>query len=211
MNVYIKPQRKVNLCNKTEITIGDVAEVIAPKNDVKKINKMKLQSIKNNGGYKTNYVVSVTDIITLINNAYPNATINNVGETDTWVQHVTKKSHDNKALKWLKVLFVSIVLMIGSSTAIMSFHTDGQLSKVFEKYYHIFYGEEKTNPLIINIPYSIGLAVGIIVFYNHFMGKKITDDPTPVEVEVELYDRDVTDTVIDILSQQSQNEGDDNS
>jgi len=209
MNVYIKPKRKTNLCNKTEIKISDVAEVIAPKDELKKINKMKLQSIKNNGEKKTNYVVSVTDIITLINNVYPNATINNVGETDTWVQHITKKSHDNKVLKWLKVLFVSIVLMIGSSTAIMSFHTDGQLSKVFEKYYQIFYGEEKTNPLIINIPYSIGLAVGIIVFYNHFMGKKITDDPTPVEVEMELYDRDVTDTVIDILSQKQ--EGDNNS
>jgi len=209
MNIYIKPKRKTNLFNQTEITIGDVAEVIASKNEVKKINKMKLQSIKNNKENKTNYLVSVTDIITVITKVYPDATINNVGEMDTWVQHVSKKSHDKAVLKWLKILFIAIVLMIGSSTAIMSFHTDGQLSKVFEKYYSIFYGEEKTNPLIINIPYSIGLAVGIIVFYNHFMGKKITDDPTPVEVEMELYDRDVTDTVIDILSQQQ--EGDDNS
>jgi len=214
MNVYIKPKKKVSLCNRTEITISDVTEVVAPKNEMKKINKMSLQTIKKTNNNKSNYLVSVTDIITLINNTYPDATINNVGEMDTWVQHVAKKSHDNKVLKWSKVLFVSIVLMIGSSTAIMSFHTDGQLSKVFEKYYHIFYGEEKTNPLIINIPYSVGLAVGIIVFYNHFMGKKITDDPTPVEVEMELYDRDVTDTVIDILSQQSdstKNEGDNHS
>jgi len=208
MNIYIKPKRKTSLCNKTEITIADVSEVIAPKNETKKINKMKLQSIKNNGEKKTNYLISVTDIITAITNAYPEATVNNVGEMDTWVQHINKKSQHNKVLKWLKILFVSIVLMIGSSTAIMSFHTDGQLSKVFEKYYSIFYGEEKTNPLIINIPYSIGLAVGIIVFYNHFMGKKITDDPTPVEVEMELYDRDVTDTVIDILSQEQEGDAD---
>ena len=64
--------------------------------------------------------------------------------------------------------------------------------------------EEKTNPALINIPYSIGLAVGIIVFYNHFMGKKLTDDPTPIEVEMELYDRDVTDTMVDALSQRKE-------
>jgi stage V sporulation protein AA len=44
--------------------------------------------------------------------------------------------------------------------------------------------------------------VGIIVFFNHFMGKKITDDPTPIEVEMALYETEVVETVLDALNTQ---------
>jgi stage V sporulation protein AA len=54
--------------------------------------------------------------------------------------------------------------------------------------------------LIINIPYSVGLATGIIVFFNHFTRKKITDDPTPIEVEMALYETEVNETVLDVLN-----------
>jgi len=124
-----------------------------------------------------------------------------VGEMDTWVQYMTRKSPDHTWFKWLKIAFVAVVLFVGSSTAIMSFHTDGQMPKIFENYYRIFFGEEVKNPRLINIPYSIGLAVGIIVFYNHFMGKKLTDDPTPIEVEMEQYDREVTEAMVDAMAQ----------
>jgi len=217
MNIYIKPKQKVSLSNRKEILIDDVSEVVVSspnKNIEKNVKKLKLLSIENNKENnnnkkgKKNYLVSVTDIIKLINKSYPDYTVNNVGENDTWVQHSVqkqgqKKSNSNALLKWLKVAFVATVLMIGSSTAIMSFHTDGQLGKVFEKYYEIFYGEQKTNPAIINIPYSIGLAVGIVVFYNHFLGKKLTDDPTPIEVEMEQYDKEVAEAMIDRLEQES--------
>ena len=37
---------------------------------------------------------------------------------------------------------------------------------------------------ILEISYSLGLSVGIILFFNHFAGKKITMDPTPLEVQM---------------------------
>jgi len=165
---------------------------------------MKLQDIGHDGEKKKSYLVSVTDIIKKIKKTYPDYTVNNVGEMDTLVQHSAEKSRDRTWLKWLKIVFVVIVLFVGSSTAIMSFHTDGQMPKIFENYYRMLYGEEKANPAIVNVPYSIGIAVGIIVFFNHFMGKKITDDPTPVEVEMELYEKDVTETVVEVLNQRKE-------
>jgi len=201
MDIYIKPKKKATLSNQPAVLISDVADIVAPKDAAGKIKKMQLFELDNNAGKKQNHVVSVTDIISTIQKTYPNAAINNVGEMDTWVQYRTKKSPDHTWLKWLKIAMVVVILFVGSSTAIMSFHTDGQMPKIFERYYQIFFGEEKTNPAIINIPYSIGLALGIVVFYNHFLGKKLTDDPTPIEVEMELYDRDVTDTMVDALSQ----------
>jgi len=201
MDIYIKPAKKVTLSQRDAIFIKDVAEVIATKEVVKKVQAMKLVDIGKDGETKKSYLVSVTDIIKAIKKAYPDCTVNNVGEMDTLVQHAAEKSRDNKLYKWLKVAFVAVVLMVGSSTAIMSFHSDGQMPKIFENYYRMFYGESKSNPLIVNIPYSVGVAAGIIIFYNHFMGKKLTDDPTPIEVEMELYEKDVTETVVEVLNQ----------
>ena len=200
MDIYIKPVKKASLSEQNAIFIQDVAEVIAPDKAAEKINKMKLLDI--GAQKKANYLVSVTDIIKKINQAYPDATVSNVGAQDTVVQYASGKSKDHPLLKWLKIAFVALVLLTGSSTAIMSFHSDAQIPKVFENYYKIFYGKTEKNPLILDIPYSIGLAVGIIVFFNHFMGKKITDDPTPIEVEMSLYETEVNETMLDILNTQ---------
>jgi stage V sporulation protein AA len=204
MDIYIKPKKKVTLSNRTAVLIGDVADVVATKEVTSKVEKMQLIAIDDGAGRKQNHLVSITDMIAAIQKSYPNATVNNVGEMDTWVQYMPKKSRDIVWLKWLKIAAVVLVLFVGSSTAIMSFHTDGQIPKVFEKYYSIFFGEEKTNPPLITIPYAIGLGLGIVVFYNHFMGKKLTGDPTPIEVEMEQYDMEVTDTMIDAMAQRKE-------
>jgi len=202
MDIYIKPSKKVSISEVDKIIIKDVAEVIATKDVAQKIEKMKLQDI-NVSSKKANFLVSVTDIIKAIQNQYPDYTVNNVGAQDTVVQYAAHKSKDIIWWKWLKVAFVVLVLMTGSATAIMSFQNDGQIPKVFETYHRIFFGEEKSNPLIINIPYSVGLAVGILVFFNHFAGRKVTDDPTPIEVEMALYETEVNDTVLDALNSQN--------
>ena len=49
---------------------------------------------------------------------------------------------------------------------------------------------------IIEIMYAVGLAVGIIVFYNHFAGKRITADPTPLEVQMDKYNTEINDALI---------------
>ncbi|MCL2225076.1 MAG: stage V sporulation protein AA [Defluviitaleaceae bacterium] len=198
MEIYIKPKKKADLLNREEILIGDVAEVVAPAASELKIVRMKLKSIESGKGAK-NYLVPVTDIIKKISTAYPDATINNVGETDTWVHTVTRRRREIPMFLWAKVAFVSVVLFVGAATAIMSFHTDGQIPKIFERYYTMFYGTTVSNPPIIVIPYSIGLALGIIVFYNHFFGRKITDDPTPIEVEIETYEAEVAAVMVATL------------
>ncbi|MCL1883974.1 MAG: stage V sporulation protein AA [Defluviitaleaceae bacterium] len=198
MDIYIKPKKKAQLLNKHEILIKDVADIVAKGDEASKIEKIKLKSLKGDEGSK-NYLISVTDIIKKISATYPNATINNVGEMDTWVHCVSRKEREKPFYLWLRVGVISLILFVGAATAIMSFHTDGQIPKIFERFYTMIYGTELKNPPIITIPYSIGLAVGIIVFYNHFMGRKITDDPTPIEVEIETYEKEVTEAMVELM------------
>jgi len=207
MDIYIKPVKKANVTAVDVIRVKDVAEVIGAEDAVKEIENMKLMDIKTEEK-KANFLISVTDIIKAIKKTYPDASISNVGVQDTLVQYRLEKSKENAFLQWAKVAFVVLILLAGSSTAIMSFHTDGQIPKVFESYYRIFFGEHRSNPLIINIPYAIGLAAGILVFFNHILGKKITDDPTPIEVEMSLYETEVNETMLDILNTEESQNGD---
>jgi stage V sporulation protein AA len=199
-NIYIKPNKKYLTSNLGYVRISDIAEVYTESSLQKRVENIKLTKLTSTDNRC--YLISVTDIVKAIDNALPGHTITNLGEIDTVVEF-NRHKQSNPLWQYIKTGFVSLVLLTGSTTAIMSFHSDAQLPLVFENYYYIFFNERIENPMIIDLPYSIGLAVGIIVFFNHFSGKKLTNDPTPIEVEMTLYEDEVTDNIIDNLSKGS--------
>lgn len=198
MEIYVKPVKKISVAGREKIHLCDISEIYAPDNLLPQLKRIKVLEIPEKK--KKSYLVSIIDIIDAIDKAMPGHTINNVGEMDTVIDYLPEKTKDNAIWKWFKVAFISLLLLSGSATAIMSFHSDSQVPTVFKSYYKLFFDERKEKPMIIDIPYSIGLAAGIVVFFNHFMGKKITEDPTPIEVEMSLYEGEITDTVIDTLN-----------
>ena len=78
----------------------------------------------------------------------------------------------------------------------MTFHIDIGIQKTFQRFYEQLMGVEKPPVTELEISYSIGLAVGIIVFFNHFSKRKITQDPTPIEVEMKKYNQDLINTKV---------------
>lgn len=200
MEIYIKPKKKSTIVDNEIVKIKDIAEVIAPQNIISSLNNIELT--RREDKKKDFILISVLDLIKIIKNKYPDAQINNVGEMDTVVEFtdsITEKKRNNKFVGFLKIAFVTIVLIAGSCTAIMSFHTDSQLYKILEKYKEIFLNDKNASILFVEVPYSIGLAFGIIIFFNHFIGKKLTKDPTPIEVEMSMYEKDVVDTIKEVL------------
>lgn len=202
--IYIKPEKKYITGKLGSVYIKDVAEVQAEKTLKKHIESIKLVEIKEDSNKC--YLVSVLDIVKAINNAAPGHTVCNLGEMDTVVEYNKKNGQSNTPIQYAKIAFVSLLLLCGSATAIMSFHSDAQIPTVFENFYYMFFNERVENPMIIDLPYSIGLAVGIIVFFNHFSGKKLTNDPTPIEVEMTTYEKDVSDNIIDNLNMEKNND-----
>lgn len=205
MDIYIKPAKKVLVTGRRRVYIRDIAQVSAGEltERIKNTKILDVSPVK-----EQSYLISVIDIIKKIDTSFPGHTINNVGEIDTVVEYSKKSRAENKFWLYTKVAFVTVLLLAGSATAIMSFHSDAQMATVFENYYYIFFNERIKDPLIIDLPYSIGLAVGIIVFFNHFTGKKLTNDPTPIEVEMSAYESEVVDNIIDTLNTERQNNDD---
>ena len=88
---------------------------------------------------KKTYLLSVVDLIQALNRKYPNAAVNNVGETDILIEYLPQAEGRNPLWVWAKVAFVSLVLFVGASTTIMCFHSDTQLPLIFENMYYLFF------------------------------------------------------------------------
>lgn len=189
---------KAELC--TEVTVDDVF-----LKDVAKIYcadphvAAKVKAIKiHRFGEKEQkrQVFSVLKLIEMIQQACPNVNVENVGEKDVLVKRVNVNKHKGFVV-FLKVIFVAGISFFGTAFTIMAFHNDVGINKVFGKVYELVMGQAAANYTILELTYSIGLALGIIVFFNHIGGRRITKDPTPIEVEMRIYEKDVNDALIE--------------
>ena len=100
-------------------------------------------------------------------------------------------------LKWIKTILIGIITFFGSAFTIMAFHNDIDINNIFSQVYEIFTGKESDGFTILEITYSIGLASGIILFFNHIGTRRITKDPTPVEVQMRQYEGNVITTLVE--------------
>ena len=203
MEIFIKPSKKVSLTHRSTVHLKDVAEICVAGGDQAKVENITMLNI--DADRNGRYIISALDMVKKTAKLCPEAGIQCMGETETLIVHKAKKEKHNRNLDIIKTGFVCVVLFGGAMTAIMSFHSDAQMPAVFQNMYRIFFGIEATKPYIIYIPYSIGLAVGIIVFFNHFGLKKITEDPTPIEVEMTTYEKESDESVIDRLEKEKNN------
>ena len=78
----------------------------------------------------------------------------------------------------------------------MAFHNDISITDIFTQFYEIVTGQESNGFTILELAYSIGLAAGILVFYNHIGKRRITQDPTPIEVSMRTYEQDMNNAMI---------------
>lgn len=194
MDIYIKPNKKISVYTAGNVKLSDIAEIHASPDVKEKCGNLVIYNIKKDS--PRHNVISIISIVSAISRAFPQAAINNLGETDTVIEYAPEEKKENKLFRFFKITIICIILFAGASTAIMSFHSDAQMKVAFEKYYHIFFNEREETPAIICLPYSIGLTIGIIVFFNHFCGKSISNDPTPIQVEMSLYEKDLEDNII---------------
>ncbi len=192
--LYMKIGRNIEV-DKQDIYLSDVANLECINKEilsrVKAIKLMHIPDEKNN-----RFVFSVLKVIELIHKIYPTLEINNMGEIDFIIDY-EKPRKQQPVFSVLKLLAICTITFLGAAFAIMTFNNDVGVNEVFQEIYRLVTGEASDGYTILECSYSIGLTVGILVFYNHFGGKKITTDPTPVEVEMRLYEDDINTTLIE--------------
>ena len=152
---------------------------------------------------KHRYVLSILKIIEFIHKEYPNLEIQNMGAPDVIVVYEAQKKN-NAVWQWTKVVLVCLLSFVGAAFAIMTFNNDSGTSQLFVQIYEMFTGKTHEGFSVLEAAYSVGLTVGIIVFFNHFGKKKFTVDPSPIEIEMQLYENDIQTTIIAERSRKGQ-------
>ena len=140
-------------------------------------------------------VFSILRVIELIKKQCPEVEVENMGECDFIVYYKPQK-REKKFILWSKILSICLVSFFGAGFSIMTYNNNVNTEQVFGMIYRLVMGQEANGPSILSLTYSIGLLAGVMVFFNHAAQKRLTDDPTPFQVQMRLYERDVNDTFI---------------
>ena len=196
--VYVKADRN-SVCHDPQIKIMDVmsVECTDPAICAGIKNKTLYHFAPNESSKKKRIeVFSRLNVIQLILEEYPEVEVVSYGEQDFVVEYVAAPM-GSKAMEILKLVVLCIVIFLGSAFTIMAFNNDVSVGEVFDRFYKQIMGVDKPTVSEIEIFYCLGLAVGILVFFNHVGKKTITSDPTPIQVEMRKYEKDIDTTFIE--------------
>lgn len=192
--IYIKASRNTEI-DKTDVTLGDVLEITCVNPDM----EARVRSLRLIKGLHGRSAISILKVVEIIQRIYPNADVQSIGEPDFIVTY-EKPGKQKKTFHICKVLFVCVLSFCGAAFSIMAFNNDVDAPKLFDQIYTQIIGHAPKGMTVLELAYSIGLSVGILIFFNHFGKKKLTPDPTPMEVEMRLYENDIQTTLIENYS-----------
>lgn len=192
--VYVKPSQITEL-NHREILLKDVAQVYCSDSNIQnKCSVWKVKTIREKEKHR--YVMSVLDVVKGLEKLDSTIQVTNLGETDFIIAYAPEKP-PAYLRQWIKTIFVCAVCFFGAAFAIMTFNNDVSVTDVFGEIFKLVMGYESGGPTVLEAGYSVGLSVGIVVFFNHAAAMKLNTDPTPLEVEMRLYEENICKTIID--------------
>src|SRR5699024_3352327 len=90
-----------------------------------------------------------------------------------------------------KASIVWIILFIGTGMTIMNFHYDVSMQEVQQKIHPLLTGVENELPMLIQIPYSFGHGIGMLLLCTHSCKRQLTDEASPLEIELFNYQQQI--------------------
>ncbi|MBS4191103.1 stage V sporulation protein AA [Bacillus sp. FJAT-49705] len=183
--VYIRLRHRLQVRPYESILLKDIAQIIAGENIYEQIRNLKIYEVSEKD--QNMIVIDVMKVIKSINSIIPEADIQTIGPAQVIIEVVFKKRKVSLPL----FILVWLLLFFGAALTIMNFHEDVSMQEVQQRIYTIMTGEVDSKPLIFQIPYSFGLGLGMILFFNHLFKKRINEEPSPLEVEIFNYQMDL--------------------
>jgi len=205
--IYIKVDKN-SLVKTPNVVLNDVVKMTcSDEAALRQIKQIKLYTFHDTPGEKKKreqfQAFSILKIVELIHKDYPNMEVVNNGEIDFIIVYESKEP--NKNLMIVKSILLCITFFFGSAFSIMTFNKDVGVAEIFKDFYQQIMGSESNGFTIVEISYSIGLSLGILIFFNHIGRKKITPDPTPLQVQMRKYEQDIDTTFIENSSRKGKN------
>ena len=195
--LYISLEQSVMVFNKN-VHIDDIAKVFCTDMDIKHgVEKTKLFSFDSRSANQK--VITIMKIIEEVSLVYKDLSIVNIGSPETVVYFKPKHS-ENKTASRIKLILLLLIAFFGTAYSIMSYNSDVGSRDLFDKLYYEFVPNglmsDKVLKITSTIIYSGGLCIGMIIFFNHGFQKYSKKDPTPLQVQMRVYENDVNKCII---------------
>lgn len=191
--VYLKCERNVEI-QSPDVYLKDVGSLRCMDKQISaRLKALKIYHFQKDAEKRC--VISSLRLVELMEEECPGITVQIVGEPDVLVEWISVNKHKGWQ-QGLKILLVCLVSFFGTAFTIMAYHNDVGINEVFTEVYRMVMAREPVGLNPLEVSYSIGLALGIIVFFNHIGGRRITKDPTPIEVALRNYEEDVDKALI---------------
>lgn len=192
--LYVQTEKNVEV-HGPDVYLQDVAALSC--SNISVLNRNRVRKVFTIPGDKPGrYVISAMELVKAVQEKEQSVDVTHIGEANFVVTYETEK-HKHLLYSWIKTIFVCFVTFFGGAFSIMTFNMDVDTSGLFYQLYKQITGNISTGHTVLEFTYSLGIGVGIITFFNHFGHGKITQDPTPMEVQMRVYEDDVDKTLIE--------------
>jgi stage V sporulation protein AA len=188
--VYLRLRLKVQVHSGSVVTLGQLAQVIAPEQVLVDLQQIPVHTVTPDD--QNIIIVDVMKVIAEIQKYNPTLEVQTIGPSQSIIEVVFRK----KKISIPLFICVWVLLFVGAGMAIMNFHEDVSMREVHQRLYTIITGGQDPHPLLFQIPYSLGLGIGMILFFNHVFKKRINEEPSPLEVEMFKYQQDLDNYVM---------------
>lgn len=188
--IYIRMRHRLQVRPHDSVKLQDAAQIIAEDSLLEKVKDQNIYTVTEKD--QNIIILDVMKVIEVLTNEVNHLDIQIIGPTQTIVEVVYKKVGVSIPF----FILIWLLLFFGAALAIMNFHEDVSMQAVHQRIFKIITGRENDKPLLLQIPYSFGLGLGMVLFFNHVFKKRFNEEPSPLEVEMFNYQQDLDRYVI---------------
>ncbi|MBD3858723.1 stage V sporulation protein AA [Bacillus sp. 28A-2] len=183
--IFIRLRHRIKTGIDQLIYLEDIAQITGDEYAVQKLSQMPMYHVSKKDRHIV--VLDIMHVVKTIKKTWPDIDIQTVGGAEAIVEIDTGK----RQLSPVLFVFVWLLLFVGAALAIMNFHEDVSMRLVHIRLYEMITGNTVEHPYLLQIPYSFGLGLGMILFFNHVFKKRLNEEPSPLEVEMFKYQLDL--------------------
>lgn len=178
--IYIQLNNRAKVTQGQNLRLCDAARVIAPKG----APDVVLPCPDQEGVWK----LLAIDVTQAVSAAFPGQEITLMGADVCYVHRVREKKRD--PTRPLRTAAAFLILCLGGALGLAWFHSDVDMPHAQLAVYESLTGETPRDVRLITIPYAVGVALGVAVFYA-LPSRSAT---TPLEVKLTAYQEDMEKT-----------------
>lgn len=190
MQVYLRMKKNLELTGYQELKLKDIAVISTNSSKKQQLENLPIYRVS-----KKDHNIVIIDsfmVIEHLNKEFADLEFQLIGPAQTVIRIQKRRNSPSVFI----AMGVWLLIFVGTAMTIMNFHYDVSMQEVQQKIHYLLTGEKKEYPLWLQIPYSFGLGIGMLLFFNHWFNKRFNEEPSPLEVEIYNYQQDLDSYVI---------------